>query len=189
MKLQIPWHFRVFKALKWTFMGLNLERIYIFYWHSCIPVFNLDPQMHRKSIKQSPSRFRIVADTEYITNLFHKFCALHLLFSSRNLHLEQRKYILQNWKCFSFILQKLKDPISSLCHLKKPMCGDGMWCIFNIYVHFSVPAIFVQFVYLDVFCFTQFCFDEYVIYFNFWATLLWLFIWHIWNLEMYALTS
>ena len=44
--------------------------------------------------------------------------SLHLLFSSRNLHLEQRKYILQNWKCVSFILQKMKESNSSLSHMK-----------------------------------------------------------------------
>ena len=29
-----------------------------------------------------------------------------------------------------------------------------------MYIRFSVPANFVLFVYLDVFCLTQFCFDE-----------------------------
>ena len=54
-----------------------------------------------------------------------------------------------------------------------------MWYL--LYIHFSVPTNFVSFVYLDIFSLTQFCFDEYLIYFNFCVILLNLFIRHILN--------
>ena len=79
---------------------------------------------------------------------------------------------------FYFILQKFKDPISSLCQIKKEMCGashtstlkyvllvcfsslsqsySGVWWCAMSSIHFSVPAIFVLFVYLDVFLWFNF---------------------------------
>ena len=65
--------------------------------------------MHPKLIKQCPNRSRVVPDTEYITNLGTINLKIEMLGytfctplpappprSSRSLHLEQRKYSLQN---------------------------------------------------------------------------------------------
>ena len=127
------------------------------------------------------------------------FAPLHLLFSSRNLHLKQRKYILQNWKCFSFIHQKSKEPLSYektdvwyFAYLSTKICllgwflsltwkYLGMWwhLIFNIYSFLSTCK-------LCTICLLR-CFLSNsiliwwisVIYFNFCTTLLWFFMWHI----------
>ena len=97
------------------------------------------------------------------------------------IHLKRRKYILQNWNCFCFILQKLKEPKLATLVIWKNMCVvfhtsnyQIYWGNYQIYqlpitkyvfIHFSVPANFVRFVFLDV---------SSVRYFNFCATLLWL---------------
>ena len=111
------------------------------------------PKLYVPNIRQKQflNRSRIVLNTEYATNLRtinlkikmlgHKFCTLHLLFSSSNLHLKQRKYILQNWKGCSFLLQKLKELVSSLCYLN----------------HFFLFRCFPL-------SLTQFCLDKYLSY-------------------------
>ena len=97
-------------------------------------LFEYPYYMHPISIKKCPNCSRIVSDTEYITNLRTINLKINMLvstFCAPSSAIQPKTpssganiiYILQNWKCFSFILQKLKDPISSLCHMKKLMYG------------------------------------------------------------------
>ena len=123
--------------------------------------------------------------------------SLHLLFKIRNLHLEQRKYILPNWKCFSFILQKSKDPIIKTdvwcfaylstkicllgCFLSLTWKYLGMWwhMIFNIYSLLSTCKLCIICLFRCFLSRSILFWWISVIYSNFFATLLWIFMWHI----------
>ena len=50
--------------------GLNLQRIYIFHWHWCIPIFDLCTQI-KCTLNQykCPYWLRVVPGTEHKTNL------------------------------------------------------------------------------------------------------------------------
>ena len=54
--------------------------------------------------------------------LAHKFCIPPSAIQQQELQTEVKKIFLQNWTCFCFIIQKFKDPVSSLCHMKKKTC-------------------------------------------------------------------
>ena len=119
--------------------------------------------------------------------LVHTICNPPLAIQQKKPSFWAKKIYSTKLKMFFFILQKLKDSISSLCHMKKQVCGIshiqahinqvllgcfwildqqylGMWlhAIFN--VHFLVPVNFVLFVYLDVDVDVDmlFCFNEYL---------------------------
>ena len=102
----------------------------------------------------------------------------------------------------SFILQKSNDPISSLCHMKKPMCGTlhasapkcllgcfsaltwkyiDMWwhVISNIYTFLSTCQLCTICLFRCFLSNSMLFWWISIIYLNFCATLLWLFMWHI----------
>ena len=102
----------------------------------------------------------------------------------------------------SFILQKSNDPISSLCHMKKPMCGTlhasapkcllgcfsaltwkyiDMWwhVISNIYTFLSTCQLCTICLFRCFLSNSMLLWWISIIYLNFCATLLWLFMWHI----------
>ena len=166
--------------------------------------------MHPKSIKKCPNHSRIVPDTEFINNIGtwifeNHYVTAHIL-CPFTCYLAVESFIWSKENIFYKTenvlpsLQKLKNPISRLSPRKKPMCGVlnylstkicllgffssltwkylGVWYL--IHIHFSVPANFVPYVYLDVFLSNSILFWWIsVIYFTFCATLFWLFMWLI----------
>ena len=84
--------------------------------------------MRPRSIKQCPKCSRIVPDVEYITNLRTinlKIKMLVLTFCTPPPAIQQQKPSSGAKKCFCLILQKLKELISSLSHMRKQVRGTS----------------------------------------------------------------
>lgn len=105
---------------------------FVFFTNTDVYRFGCPNYLHLNSIKQCPHRSRKVSDTDYKTkNLrtrsFKIKILAHIFFTAPPANQLWKPTSgakkMHSTKIHSFIPQRLKDPTSSICFMKKQLCG------------------------------------------------------------------